>query len=110
MASKQDSKPTPQAVSLEPPKISGKGKTPIHTPEIIKAIAAAAGKGWTSNGLEYKTKSGAQGALQTVKEAIVAAGFAEETGHLSGRVWSKNGDEGPYVFAVAAKSAVAKSD
>lgn len=99
--------PAPQATSVDPPKMSGRGKTQIHTPEVIAAIAAGAAKGWTSNGLEYKTKSGAQGACQTVKTAIVEAGHAGSTKDLTARVYAPNGSEdGPFVFAIAAKAAV----
>lgn len=98
--------PEPKAVSVTPPKMKGRGKTQIHGPEVIAAIASSAAKGWTSNGLEYKTKSGAQGACQTVKEAIVEAGHAGSTKDLTARVYSLDGEAGPFVFAIAAKAAV----
>lgn len=93
-----------KAVRVDPPKFEGRGKTAVHSPEVIKEIAEAAAEGWTSNGLTYKTKHGAQGALQTVKEAIVKAGFAKETGDLAGRVWEAEPEV--WVFALGAKAAV----
>lgn len=103
-AAKAEEERKPHAVSMEPPKMEGRGKQAIHSPEVIKEIAEAAAAGWTGNGLTYKTKSAAQGALQTVKEAIVSAGFANETGDLAGRVWEQA--DGTFVFAVGAVSAV----
>lgn len=94
----------PHAVRMEPPKMEGRGKTAIHSEEVIREIAEAAAEGWTSNGLTYKTKHGAQGALQTVKEAIVKQGFAANTSDLSGRVWESG--PGQFVFAIGAKAAV----
>lgn len=111
MAGKQNGTPEPtptervaQATAMEPPKMVGRGKVAIHTPEVIAAIAEGAAKGWTGNGLTYKTKHGAQGALQTVKDAIVAGGHANATSDLTGRVWEA--EDGAFVFAVAAKAAV----
>lgn len=110
-AAKKDAQPepqsngrSPQAVSMQPPKMEGRGKTAIHTPEVIKSIAEGAAQGWTSNGLTYKTKHGAQGACQTVKEALVAQGHAQATSDLTARVWES--EEGVFVFAIAAKAAV----
>lgn len=94
----------PQATSVEPPKMEGRGKTAIHSPEVIAEIAKGAAKGWTSNGLTYKTKHGAQGACQTVKEALVTQSHAKATSDLTARVWET--EEGVFVFAVAAKAAV----
>jgi len=96
--------PTPQAVSIEPPKMEGRGKQAIHSPEVIASIAEGASKGWTSNGLTYKTKHGAQGACQTVKEAIVAQKHAEATSDLTSRIWEQA--DHTFVFAIAAKAAV----
>jgi hypothetical protein len=96
--------PTPSVTEVQPPKMEGRGKTAIHSPEFIAELAKGAATGWRSNGLSYKTKSGAQGACQTVKEAIVSQGHAKQTSDLTARVW-QNG-EGEYVFAIAAKAAV----
>lgn len=95
---------TPTAQKMEPPKMLGRGKTAIHSPEVIAAIAKGAAKGWTGNGLTYKTKHGAQGACQTVKDAIVAQGHASATSDLTARVWEA--EDGSFVFAIAAKAAV----
>jgi len=97
---------TPQAVRVEPPKMEGRGKSAIHSDEVLKTIAENAAEGWTSNGLTYKTKHGAQGALQTVKEGIVKLGLAESTSDLAGRVWETAEGSGEFVFAVGAKAAV----
>lgn len=95
---------TPSAVAVTPPKMSGRGKAPIHSPEVIQQIAEAAAKGWTTNNLTYNTQSAAQGALQTVKEAIVEQKLATATSDLAGRVWEA--EEGKFVFAIGAKSVV----
>lgn len=94
----------PTSTRIEPPKMEGRGKTAIHSPEVIAQIAKDAAEGWTSNGLTYKTKHGAQGACQTVKEAIVSAGHAQSTSDLTARVWES--EQGVFLFAIAAKAAV----
>ena len=96
----------PTVTSIEPPKLT-RAKSAIHTPEILDAIAKGAAKGWVSNGLTYKTKSGAQGALQQVKGALVERGSLKSTSDVRGRVWEQ--DKGEYVFAIAAKKAVDES-
>jgi hypothetical protein len=97
--------PEVKAVSVTPPKMEGRGKTAVHTPAVIEAIAKSAAKGWTSNNRSYNTRSAAQGALQTVKEAMVSGGFAKATSDLAGRVWQVS-EDGDWVFAVGAKAAV----
>lgn len=100
---KEETTPTPQAQRVEPPKMEGRGKQATHTPEVIAGIAKSAAEGWTTNGLSYNTKSGAQGACQTVKLAIVAGKYANATSDLTSRIWE---DGGKWYFAIAAKSAV----
>ena len=94
----------PSAVSVEPPeRVRAGGRAPVHTPDVLVEIAKLATTRWASNGLEYKSKSSAQAAAQRVKTMLVEGGHFAAAKDLRSTVYSKNGDDGPYVFAVRAK-------
>jgi hypothetical protein len=91
-------------VSVEPPERSRwGGRAPIHSPEVIASIADVARDGWASNGLEYASKTTAVTAAQRVKTALVKQGHFSGTRDLQSTVYSKDGDDGPYVFALRAR-------
>ena len=94
----------PSVVRVDPPvRARTGGRAPLHTPEIIAGIAKAAKSDWTSNGLEYNSKSSAQAAAQRVKSLLVEGGYYESTGLLRSTIYSTGDVDGPFVFAVRTK-------